>query len=195
MLLIYNKAVSYVPLKILSIEDGTVLKSFNHLLHRNKKVDFIEQFNEKLLVKQENENLQILDVSFFLISSYSFLCLVIFSLSLYISQVRNSELIEVSKSEFKTPSAFIFLYENQLFLTFKDRSVAVWNFKGQLVTSFEDHEYWYPDCNTNNIYITSNQDVIISYCKADSCDPLSDGKGKLLKSYMSKYANKHVQFL
>lgn len=52
-----------MPLKILSIEDGTVLKAFYHLLHRNKKVDFIEQFNEKLLVKQENENLQILDVS------------------------------------------------------------------------------------------------------------------------------------
>ena len=68
MLLIYNKASGYVPLKILSIEDGTVLKSFNHLLHRNKKVDFIEQFNEKLLVKQENENLQILDVRTRLIS-------------------------------------------------------------------------------------------------------------------------------
>lgn len=65
MLLIFNKASSHVPLKILSIEDGSVLKSFNHLLHRNKKVDFIEQFNEKLLVKQENENLQILDVSIF----------------------------------------------------------------------------------------------------------------------------------
>lgn len=62
MLLIFGRASSHVPLKILSIEDGTVLKSFNHLLHRNKKVDFIEQFNEKLLVKQENENLQILDV-------------------------------------------------------------------------------------------------------------------------------------
>lgn len=62
MLLIFNRAQSHVPLKILSIEDGTVLKDFNHLLHRNKKVDFIEQFNEKLLVKQENENLQILDV-------------------------------------------------------------------------------------------------------------------------------------
>ncbi|XP_064949212.1 uncharacterized protein LOC135598800 isoform X3 [Musa acuminata AAA Group] len=72
MLLIFNRTPSYVPLKILSIEDGTVLKSFNHLLHRNKKVDFIEQFNEKLLVKQENENLQILD------------------------QVRNSELTEDS---------------------------------------------------------------------------------------------------
>ena len=63
MLLIYERAASHVPLKILSIEDGTVLKDFRHLLHRNKKVDFIEQFNEKLLVKQENENLQILDVS------------------------------------------------------------------------------------------------------------------------------------
>ncbi|CAA2971417.1 uncharacterized protein LOC111403928 isoform X2 [Olea europaea var. sylvestris] len=150
MLLIFNKASGHVPLKILSIEDGTVLKSFSHLLHRNKKVDFIEQFNEKLLVKQENENLQILDV-------------------------RNSELIEVSRTEFMTPSAFIFLYENQLFLTFRNRTVAVWNFRGELVTSFEDHLLWHPDCNTNNIYITSDQDLIISYCKADSDDPLSEG--------------------
>ncbi|KAI7749314.1 hypothetical protein M8C21_023649 [Ambrosia artemisiifolia] len=149
MLLIYNQSSGHVPLKILSIEDGTVLKSFNHLLHRNKKVEFIEQFNEKLLVKQENENLQILDV-------------------------RNSELIEVNKAEFRTPSAFIFLYENQLFLTFRDRTVAVWNFKGQLVTSFEDHLLWHPDCNTNNIHITRDQDVIISYCKSDS-DPSTDG--------------------
>ncbi|KAF5467555.1 hypothetical protein F2P56_017371 [Juglans regia] len=150
MLLIFTKSSSHVPLKILSIEDGTVLKSFNHLLHRNKKVDFIEQFNEKLLVKQENENLQILDV-------------------------RNFELTEVSRTEFMTPSAFIFLYENQLFLTFRNRTVAVWNFRGELVTSFEDHLLWHPDCNTNNIYITSDQDLIISYCKADSDDPLSEG--------------------
>ncbi|KAJ7959493.1 Transducin/WD40 repeat-like superfamily protein [Quillaja saponaria] len=150
MLLIFAKASSHVSLKILSIEDGTVLKSFSHLLHRNKKVDFIEQFNEKLLVKQENENLQILDV-------------------------RNFELTEVSRTEFKTPSAFIFLYENQLFLTFRNRTVAVWNFRGELVTSFEDHLLWHPDCNTNNIYITSDQDLIISYCKADSDDSLSKG--------------------
>ncbi|KAL6988251.1 hypothetical protein U1Q18_013999 [Sarracenia purpurea var. burkii] len=150
MLLIFNRAQSHVPLKILSIEDGTVLKDFNHLLHRNKKVDFIEQFNEKLLVKQENENLQILDV-------------------------RNAELKEVSRTEFMTPSAFIFLYENQLFLTFRNRTVAVWNFRGELVTSFEDHLLWHPDCNTNNIYITSDQDLIISYCKADSDDHWLDG--------------------
>lgn len=72
MLLIFDRSTSHVPLKILSIEDGTVLKAFYHLLHRNKKVDFIEQFNEKLLVKQENENLQILDVSRFWHLSCSF---------------------------------------------------------------------------------------------------------------------------
>ncbi|KAL4190107.1 hypothetical protein AMTRI_Chr08g168770 [Amborella trichopoda] len=151
MLLIFARASGHVPLKILSIEDGTVLKAFNHLLHRNKKVDFIEQFNEKLLVKQENENLQILDV-------------------------RNSELTEVSRTEFMTPSAFIFLYENQLFLTFRNGTVAVWNFRGELVTSFEDHMLWHPDCNTNNIYITSDQDLIISYCKADPDDSSVEGK-------------------
>ncbi|KAF5184481.1 Transducin/WD40 repeat-like superfamily protein [Thalictrum thalictroides] len=150
MLLIFHRAAGYVPLKILSIEDGTVLKSFHHLLHRNKKVDFIEQFNEKLLVKQENENLQILDV-------------------------RNSELTSVSRTEFMTPSAFIFLYENHLFLTFRNRTVAVWNFRGELVTSFEDHLLWHPDCNTNNIYITSDQDLIISYCKAEEA-PDEDGE-------------------
>ena len=63
MLLIYERMPSHVPLKIVNIEDGKMLKSFNHMLRRTRKVDFIEQFNEKLLVKQEAENLQILDVS------------------------------------------------------------------------------------------------------------------------------------
>ena len=29
-----------------------MLQKFNHLLHRTKKIEFIEQFSEKLLVKQ-----------------------------------------------------------------------------------------------------------------------------------------------
>ncbi|CAL5380328.1 unnamed protein product [Camellia sinensis] len=152
-IMFFTKASGHVPLKILSIEDGTILKTFKHLFHQNKKVDFIEQFNEKLLVKQESENLQILDV-------------------------RNSELTKVSKAEFMTPSAFIFLYENQLFLTFRNRMVAVWNVREELITSFEDHLLWHPDCNTNNIYITSDQDLIISYRNADSDDLLSERNGK-----------------
>lgn len=33
-------------------ETGETLKEFKHPLHPNKRIDFIEQFNEKLLVKQ-----------------------------------------------------------------------------------------------------------------------------------------------
>ncbi|KAD5317840.1 hypothetical protein E3N88_17786 [Mikania micrantha] len=154
MLLIFSRGQSHVPLKILSIEDGTVLKDFNHLLHRNKKVDFIEQFNEKLLVKQDNENLQILDV-------------------------RNAEVKEVGSTEFLTPSAFIFLYENQLFLTFRNQTVSVWNFRGELVTSFEDHVLSHPDCNTNNIYITSDQDLLVSFCKANNDESADTRAGSI----------------
>ncbi|KAK1399715.1 putative pterin-4-alpha-carbinolamine dehydratase-like [Heracleum sosnowskyi] len=144
MLLIYTIAGSHVPLKILSIADGSVVKSFNHLLHRRRKVVILELFNEKLLVKQENENLQILDV-------------------------RTSELIEVSENEFVTPTGFYFLYESQLLLTFRDRTVAVWNSGGDLVTSYEDHLIWHPDSKSNIICLT-NQNLIISYCKVHSND-------------------------
>ena len=101
-------------------------------------------------------------------------------------QVRDFQLIEVSKSDFMTPSAFIFLYENQLFLTFRNRTASVWNFRGELVTSFDDHLLWHPDCNTNNIYITSGQDLIISYCKVNSDDP-ADINGKY--GFFPFYAN------
>ena len=47
----------------MAVTGTQVLQSFKHQLHRSKKIDFIEQFNEKLLIKQENENLQIIDVS------------------------------------------------------------------------------------------------------------------------------------
>ena len=38
MLLIHARQGGYVPLKIVSVEDGSVVKSFNHLLVRTKKV-------------------------------------------------------------------------------------------------------------------------------------------------------------
>lgn len=143
MLLIHTRQGGYVPLRILSIEDGSTLKSFNHLLHRMKRVDFIELFNEKLLVKQEGENLNIVDV-------------------------HTGSVLSVSHTEFVTPSAFIFLYENHHFLTFRSRQVAVWNFRGEQVTRFEDHELWHPETNTSNIFITASQDYIVSYCRPAS---------------------------
>eukprot|EP00736_Rhodelphis_marinus_P004162 Rmarinus@m.4567 len=146
MLLIYERSRGSIPLRLLSMEDGSVLKDFHHILNRNKKVDFVEQFNDKLLIKQENENLHIINV-------------------------KNGDLLQIPSVAFPTPSAFIFLYENSMFLTFRNRNVSIWNFKGELVTKFEDQDLWHSDNSTNNVYITSNQDLIISYCrpKKGSC--------------------------
>ncbi|KAK9811436.1 hypothetical protein WJX72_003905 [[Myrmecia] bisecta] len=140
LLLIKERQEDEVPLAMRAIQDRSLIQEFRHPLHPGKKLDFIEQFNEKLLVKQEDENLQILDL-------------------------QNGQLMEVSQTQFLTPTAFIFLYDNQLFLTFRNRTVAVWNFRGELVTSFEDHMLWHADNHTNNIFITDNQELIISYCK------------------------------
>ena len=41
----------------------------------------------------------------------------------------------------------------------------LWNFKGEQVTTFEDHMLWHPETNTNNFFITAAQDYIISYCR------------------------------
>lgn len=46
----------------------------------------------------------------------------------------------------------------------------MFNFRGELVTSFDDHVLWHPDCSTNNIFVTSGQDLIFSFCKNDVDD-------------------------
>jgi len=150
MLVIYNRVADHVPLKVVNIEDGATLRQFNHPLHRTRKIDFIEQFNEKLLVKQEGEPLQIIDV-------------------------HTHSLVSVATTDFLTPAAFIFLYDKQLFLTFRNRYVHVWNFRGEMVTAFDDHTLWHPDTNTNNIYITSTQDYIVSYCRRSDTDSGAGG--------------------
>lgn len=178
MLLIYARQESYVPLKIVDVSNGKVLKEMRHLLHRKRKVDFIEQFNEKLLVKQENENLQIVDV-------------------------RTGSRVIVERSNFLTPNAFIFLYENRVFLTFRHRHISVWNFAGELQTKFEDHVLWHADSNTSSIYITQAQDLIMSYCQQEAeCSHgsiniswIADGKSLCKISCGPNHGDEHVRAL
>lgn len=80
-------------------------------------------------------------------------------------QVRTSELIEVVDTEFFNPSALIFLYRKNLFMCFQGTKLEVWSFHGELFTSFEDNTLQHGIVNSNNIYITDDQEIIISYCK------------------------------
>jgi WD40 repeat protein len=162
MLLIHHRAESnsHIPLRIVDIESGITVKDFIHLLHRSRKIDLIELFDEKLLVKQEHENLQIVDV-------------------------RTAEVLSVARSQFLTPSAFIFLYEKRMFLTFRQRQVCVWSFRGELVTTFEDHVLWHSDSHTNSIYITQHQDLIMSYCHGNSVGDGEADYGSINVSWIS----------
>jgi len=127
------------PLQILSMETGEMIASIDHPIVRGRKVEFIEQFNERILIKQRTLPLHIIDV-----------------------QTRSKKSID--QADFPVPSAFIFLYENRIFLTFCGREIGVWNFNGERVAEMEDHVNWFFECNTNNIYINTEQDLLISYC-------------------------------
>ena len=52
-------------------------------------------------------------------------------------QNRTGDIVEVEKTKFVTPTAQIFLYENRLFVTFRNQEILVWNAKGELVTRFD----------------------------------------------------------
>ena len=134
-----------VPLQIRCINTGRSIVSFDyHLSEKDGRIEFIEQFKEKLIVKQYNGPLKIFDIT----------------------KAENHNPIVVPASHFVTPRAFIYLYLNEVFLTFTGCQVSGWNSRGQKTVHFEDHELCdYDDCNTNSVYINTKQDLIISHCQ------------------------------
>jgi len=140
-----SKCKSYVPLAVRDISSGKQLASFTFPLYTDDPLEFVEQFNERLLIKQKGKQLNIVDIRY-----------------------EDDNLIVVPENEFATPNAFVFLYEQQLFLTFANQTIKVFNFRGEIVTEFEDHQLYHINCTTNNIYINTDQDLIISYCRTKS---------------------------
>jgi len=108
MLLVLSRedSAGHVPLRLLSIETGEMLVELEQPVVSGKKMEFVEQFNEKLLLKQEDSPLKIIDLL-------------------------TRSVVTVKNQHFRTPSAFIFLYENQTFLAFREKEVTVWNFRGE----------------------------------------------------------------
>ena len=202
MLIVCNRAEeeTSIPLRLLSIETGEVLRELRQPIRAGKKLDIIEQFNERLMLKQEGSDLLIVDLLKNTVvkvaappHSASTLHLhtpppptrpLFFfhaTLSPLLTLSSSRPLTQVKDSFFRTPSAFIFLYENQTFLAFKDNKITVWNFRGELINEFEDHNLCFPipDIDhTSVIYITQAQDIIISLCEdADGGGGGSGGGG------------------
>ena len=64
MLLMYSRPPghSFLPIKLVSVVDGTSLCKFRVRLLSNDKVDFLELCNNSLLIKQKNHALQVYNV-------------------------------------------------------------------------------------------------------------------------------------
>lgn len=137
----YTQDDTSIPLRVLSVETGEVLRELRQPIRPGKKVDIIEQFNERLMLKQEGLPLHIIDLL-------------------------TNRVVKVKHAFFRTPSAFIFLYENHSFLAFRENSITNWNFKGEMLHTFQDHALCFPipDIDhTSVIYITQVRACIVCH--------------------------------
>ena len=73
----------------------------------NTEIEFLEQFNEKIMIKQKDKKLKIYNTWL-------------------------NKLTEVPN--FDAPEAFIFLYDKEKFLTLKDGRIEIWTSDGDLIT-------------------------------------------------------------
>ncbi|GLJ54575.1 hypothetical protein SUGI_1172210 [Cryptomeria japonica] len=146
MLLISKRTTcgSSLPLKILSIEDGKVLKSFHHALLPNKKVHFVELLHGKILLEQENECLQLIDI-------------------------QSEKMIELSK-EFKKAKMIIFLNRKGLFMGFHSDTVFVWNSQGKLIASYRNHFLRLSGFKKCFVKLSSDEELLISYNNVGEAD-------------------------
>jgi len=65
LLLIYRRtfnSAGHVKFQVINVRSGELLDEWTQLLHRNKALKFVEQMDEFVLLKQEDENLLIYNV-------------------------------------------------------------------------------------------------------------------------------------
>ncbi|KAL6069091.1 F-box/WD repeat-containing protein 4 [Balamuthia mandrillaris] len=125
---------------ILSLPDGSLLRTILLKVHNKKEVEFIELVHEKLLVKTRGHNLQIVDI-------------------------KTLDTREVIDTRHLNASSFIFLHSKRLFLICYMGLITVWNFEGSFVSRLDDHLLL--DEQAHTLCITEHQDCIISYCAGD----------------------------
>ncbi|CDW80358.1 transducin wd40 repeat-like superfamily protein [Stylonychia lemnae] len=110
MLLLHQLENGSIPMTMINIHTGEEIQKFEFSSIKNE-IEFLEQFNEKIMIKQKDKNLKI-----------------------YNSWDKSLKVIE----GFDAPEAFIFLYEKEKFLTLKEGKIEIWSSEGEKLTNFDD---------------------------------------------------------
>lgn len=111
MLLMFDQVDNSMPMTILNVHTGKPIMNFCYQKQEDLEYEFLEQYNEKILIKYRDKPLKIHDV-----------------LTNKSSTVKN----------FETPEAFIFVYEKELFLSLKDGKIRLYSINGDIISDFGD---------------------------------------------------------
>lgn len=164
-LMIYERDTSAIQLRLLNVRSGKLMRCFFLPLHHDKDIEFIELFNEKLLLKQEEHSLRIFDVI-------------------------TEKVTRVDRSRFRTPEAFIFLYDQRTLLTFRDGRAETWSFDGDTLLRCENRAVCYSnDCQQGGVCVSSNQKALVSYSRDETCDQGSIDVVMLRRGRVTKTAS------
>lgn len=109
MLLLHNYSDDQtLPMTLINVHTGEELMKFK-FSKISKEIEFLEQFNDKIMIKTCEKDLVIYNIS-------------------------TDDKIKVKG--FEAPEAFIFLYDQEKILTLKDGRVQMWTSSGQLISDF-----------------------------------------------------------
>jgi len=100
-----------MPMSIINVNDGKPITSFFYKQKEDQEFEFLEQYNEKLLVKYKDQPLEI-------------------------KNVLTNQVVHIPN--FQTPEAFIFVYEKEIFLALKQGKIVIYNSNGQVLSNFDN---------------------------------------------------------
>lgn len=138
-----------LKLKLLSVHDGSLIKEYNYLPNKSFLINFVELFDDRVFIKYENEPLRVIDIM---------------KNQIQIINLQNTENIQVD--------IFVYLYNQNIILMFKDRSVKMMDLKGYKIRKFENH-ILVPKFTFSLVQINESQRLMISSCR----EPLSSTIG------------------
>jgi rRNA maturation protein Rpf1 len=103
---------SVMPMSIINVHNGKPIRTVFYQHHEQNELEFLEWYNEKILVKYKDAPLEIK----------------------YVLEENRS----IKVNSFTTPEAFVFIYEREIFLTLNDGKIILYDSDGRLISNFGD---------------------------------------------------------
>mmetsp|Transcript_108 Transcript_108/g.84 ORF Transcript_108/g.84 Transcript_108/m.84 type:complete len:231 (+) Transcript_108:450-1142(+) len=110
MLLMFTPVMNSIPMTIVNVHTGEPLLNVAYD-GKLEDIEFVEQFNENILIKQKEKPLKIHDM------------------------ITNKSMLI---PEFDSPDAFIFIYEKECFISLKDGKITMWSTEGKVISDFNN---------------------------------------------------------